>query len=167
MPNTSWTAALNEARALAPNDDLVLETIQLKHAGATDKFLVRDRASWNLTLEDSSVQTFVPTPFRLTLPTSNFDGVQEMRLAIDNIEPDVPDFVAEVGASTTPIQVIYRPYLKSDPTTVQMDPPLTLTLHELETNQFEVLATARFSDVVNARYLTENYTRARFPGLGG
>lgn len=167
MPNTSWTAALNEARALSPNDDHILDTIQLSHTGAADKYLVQDRQSWSLTLEDTTVQTFSPVPFRFILPTSNHDGIQEMRLAIDNIEPDVPDFVAEVGASTSPIKIIYRPYLKSDPTTVQMDPPLTLFLHSIEVNQFEVLGTAKFSDVVNAKYLTQFYNRARFPGLGG
>ena len=166
MPNDSLTEALKETNALAPNDRVILETLQISHPTlGTPLYFVRDRQSWDLTLEDDSVVTFQPIPFRFILPTPDTNGGQEMQLAIDNIEPDVPDFIESLAGDPSPVEIRYRPYLSDDPTTPQMDPPLLLYLTEIQQTALEVSGRATFANMINARYLTQKYTRTRFPGL--
>lgn len=165
MPNDSIQDALKEVYALAPNE-AILETIQISHPSlGTPLYFVNDRQSWDLTLEDESVETFQPIPFRFSLPTPDIDGGQELLLAVDNIEPDVPDFLEAIGSDPSPVEIRYRPYLPSDTTTPQMDPPLLLFLTEIQQTALEVSGRATFANLFNGRYLTQYYTRQRFPGL--
>ena len=166
MPNDSLDDALKEVYALAPNDRVPLDTLELKPTPTGESiFMVQDRESWQFTLEDGvTVQTFEPVPFRFTPPTAGANGVQEMRLAIDNVDRRIIDFV---NAATGTIEVIYRPYMGNDPTTVLMTPPLVLYLTDIQVTAFEVTARATFTDVVNKKYLTRYYDRSNFPGLAG
>ena len=169
MPNTSIEDALKEVYALAPNDRVALETIELSHPALGESiWMVQDRTEWNLTLEDGlTVQTFEPIPFRFALPAVGANGVQEMQIEIDNIDRRVTDFVDSIGTINAPVEVTYRPYLSDDPTTVQMDPPLKLFLTDLRIDAFAVTGRATFTNVVNSKFLTEYYDRQRFPGLAG
>lgn len=166
MPNDSLSDALKEVYSLAPNDRVQLHTLQISHPSlGTPLYIVQDRQSWALTLEDLSVVTFEPVPFRFVLPTADINGGQEMQLAIDNIEPDVPNFIESIGSNNSPIEVRYRPYLSDDTTTPQMDPPLLLYLTEIQQTATEVVGRATFANMFNGRYLSQLYTRSRFRGL--
>ena len=68
MPNDSLNEALKEVYALAPNNRVPLETLQLSHPALTESiYMVQDRQSWDLTLEDGeTIKTFEPVPFRFT-----------------------------------------------------------------------------------------------------
>ena len=167
MPNDSIEDALKEVYALAPNDRLPLDTIELAHPSLTESiFMVQDRVAWDLTLEDGvTVQTFEPVPFRFTPPAVGENGIQEMRISIDNVDRRVTDFIDSIGNENAPVEVTYRPYLSDDPTTVQLDPPLVLYLTDIQINAFEVGGRATFTNIVNFKFLKSYYDRIRFPGL--
>jgi len=63
------------------------------------------------------------------------------------------------------VEVTYRPYLSTDLTAPQMDPPLTLTLTQISADNYTVTARARMGDFANRKFPSEEYTATRFPGL--
>lgn len=168
MPNNSLDDALKEAYALAPADQVILDTLEIQYSGLPEVlYLVRDRVPHDLTLEDASTHTFQPTAFRFVAPGAGKDGLQQLRLAIDNVGEEVTDFFEALGTELTePVEVTYRPYLSTDTSAPQMDPPLRLFLTDVELTAFEITGRATFTSVVNAKYPTEYYSRDRFPGLG-
>ena len=167
MPNESINEALKEVYALAPNNRVALDTIQLSHPSLEESiYMVQDRISWDFTLEDGvTVKTFEPVPFRFTPPAVGENGIQEMAIAIDNIDRRVTDFIDSIGEINAPVEVTYRPYLSDDPTTPQMNPPLLLFLTDISIDAFEVTGRATFTNIVNFKYPTDYYDRKRFPGL--
>ena len=169
MPNDSIEDALKEVYALAPADIVPLDTIEISYVGIADTlYLVRDHKEWSLTLEDLSIKTFKPCGFRFIPPASGKDGLQQMTIAVDNVGDEVADFFESLGSALSePVKVTYRPYLSNDTTTPQMDPPLVLFLTDIQMTVFEISGRATFTNIVNAKYPTEYYTRQRFPGLAG
>ena len=168
MPNQSIEDALKEVYALAPNDRVALDTLQLSHPSLDESiYMVQDRIPWDFTLEDGeTIKTFEPVPFRFTPPAAGDNGVLELGISIDNIDRRVFDFIESLDDGTnSAVEVIYRPYLSDDPTTVQMTPPLVLFLSDIRIDAFEITGRATFTNIVNKQYLTEYYDRQRFPGL--
>lgn len=166
MPNESLTAAIKEAYATAPSNVVYLETLEISHPLVTPSiYLVKDRVNHDFTLETAAVKTFRACSFRLTLPTSGESGVQEIGIAIDNVDRAIGDFLNTVKESLTPASLTFRPYLSTDPTTPQMNPPLVLFLRDAVVNVFEVTGKATFADILNKRFLSQLYTRERFPSL--
>lgn len=69
MPNDSIDAALAEVYALAPNDSIALETLELSNSSLAEPLrIVRDRREWEFTIEGGEVATFLPVPYRINLP---------------------------------------------------------------------------------------------------
>lgn len=167
MPNDSLDNALKEVYALAPNDQVVLDTIEISYVGLSESlFLVKDHRAWTLGLETGEFQEFRPVGFQFIPPAAGKDGFQELTLSVDNVSEEVTDFFELVGTElTAPVDVIYRPYLSSSPNAPQMDPPLHLFLTDITMDAFKVSGRATFTNIVNAKYPSEYYTRARFPGL--
>ena len=62
------------------------------------------------------------------------------------------------------IHLLY--YLSNDLTQPQLDPPLSLILQDVQITMLQVSGRATFADVINKKWPTEYYTRARFPSLG-
>lgn len=164
--NTALTEAIKEAYASAPAGVVYLETLQIHHPlVAEDKFLVQDRTDKVMTLEDASVHTFRACAFRMSLPASGDNGLQELSIAIDNVDQEISDFIDAVKDSLVPVTVTYRPYLSTDLTTPQMDPPLVLSLTDITVSTIEVTGRASFADIINRKFPTDFYSRSRFPGL--
>jgi hypothetical protein len=167
MSNATISEALKEAFALAPKDVVYLETLEIKHPQiANPIYLVRDKVSHVLTLETGVAKTFEACAFRMNLPSSGDNGLQELNLAIDNIDRRVSDFVYIASTYDEPVTITFRPYLSNEPTVPQMDPPLELFLTDIVVTQAEVSGKATFADILNKQFPTERYTRARFPSLG-
>lgn len=166
MPNTSLTEVLKEAYALAPQGSLILDTLQIEHEDSETVFyLVKDRASHTLKIEGAVSKLFEACAFRFALPVKSESGVQEMTVAIDNVDRRISDFLDTVKESTKPVKMIYRPYLLEDPDTPQAV-PFELYLTDVSVNDIEVTGKATFADLLNKAFLTEYYFRDRFPGLG-
>lgn len=167
MPDPSLTAAIKEAYASAPSDEVILETIALVHSAlAAPVYLVRDRVDLIADLETSETVTFKASSFRLTKPPAGDNGIAPLSLSIDNVDRSITDFVNTVKKSTEPVQVYYRAYLASDLTQPQTNPPLVLSLSDISLNVFEASGRATFADIVNKKAPSEYYTRSRFPSLG-
>lgn len=169
MPNAALTAALKEAYARAPSNVVYLNTLEIAHPSVASKYIVRDRKDWNLTLEGGGgVKTFKACPFRFSLPASGDNGIQNLNIAIDNVDREISDFINTVKESVNPVSVIYRPYLSTDTTTPQMNPPLVLTLGNIVITAVQITGRASFADIINKPFPhpSEIYTRERFPSLG-
>lgn len=167
MPNESLTDAIKEAYALAPRSLVVLDTLQISNPLLVEElFLVRDVVGHDFTLEDLSVETFEPVGFRMELPTIGDNGLQELTIAIDNVDRRITDFVNSVKGNNATTEIRYRPYLSNDLTTPQMNPPLLLYLKEISITAIEIQGRATFADIVNKKFPSELFTRARFPSLG-
>lgn len=170
MPNTSLTEALKEAFTLCPSSLVYLATLEINHPDAVAPiYIVQDRKDWDLTLEGTGgVKTFEACTFRFSLPASGDNGIQELTIAIDNVDRRISDFINAVKESPEPVSVIYRPYLSTDPTTPQMNPPLVLNLRDIQITAVQITGRASFADIINKPFPhpSEIYTRERFPSLG-
>lgn len=159
---------MREAYACAPSNEVILETIQITHESIVGSiYLVRNRTDVVLTLETSEVVTFEGAGFRLAKPQSGENGLQELSIGVDNVDRRVSDFFKQAKNFQTPVECTYRPYLASDTSHPQMDPPLVLYLSDARVTLFEVTAKATFADLLNRKFPNKNYTRAGFPSLGG
>lgn len=166
--NEAMTEALAEAYASADTRIKVFETIEISHASLPEPlYFVQDRRPLVATLETSEEVTFLPLWFNFTLPSAGENGRQDLSLSIDNINRVVSDFIAEAKNYTTPVAIVYRPYLSTDLSTPQLNPPLRLTLSDVNIGMLEVIGKATFADVVNQKFPKQYYTRDRFPSLGG
>lgn len=159
--------ALKEAYASAPSNDAIIETLQISHPSLPggDIYLAKNNDDIDLALEDSSVVTFEGAGFQIALPAKADTGLSQLSIKIDNIDQRVSDFINSAKNFTTPVEVTYRVYLSSDPTTVQNDPPLILYLSDVKITLFDVTGTANFADLVNKKFPSEIYKRSRFPSL--
>lgn len=170
MPNPALTAAIQESYASAPKGVFLLDTLEISHPSipAETIFIVRETKSYDLTLEDGvTVETFQPLAFNITLPPAGDKGIQELRLEVDNVDRSISDFFALAKDYRTPVKVVYRPYLNTDLSTPQLDPPLELNLTDVKITAEKVTSRATFADLINKKHPLEMYTRSRFVSLGG
>ena len=63
------------------------------------------------------------------------------------------------------IEMTYRPYLSSDKSCPQMNPPITLVITDIQVDVLKITATARMMDIGNKSFPAENYTVSKYPGL--
>ena len=172
MPDPALSAAIAEAYASAPQDEVILHTLEIRH----DHFdtpirVVRDHADHDLTLEatapiDPSTEvTFTAFSFDFTLPEVNDRGNPEILITIDNVSAEIIGYIDAAAQTPDLIEITYRPYLSSDTSAPQMDPPLTLTVREIEADIFQIRVRAGFPNLANRKFPNETYTSERFPGL--
>lgn len=168
MPDSTLEAALLEAYALAPSNEVVLETLEISHPSIPNSvYLVRNYDDFTATLEDGvTVVTFEKAAFQMALPPANPDGTQDMQLAIANIDRRISDFLNNILGNPSPIKITYRPYLASDPSTPQLNPPLVLSLTDVKIDVATASGRAVFANIPNMKFPSQYYTRARFPALG-
>lgn len=172
MPDPALSAALEEAYASAPSDVVILHTLEFRHESFTTPLrVVLDHEVLNATLEADApvdageVVVFVPYAFRFRLPDVSTSGMPEIEIEIDNVASEIVASLDQAAQSTSLIEITYRPYLSTDLTAPQMDPPLTLVLHDVEADVFAVRGRASFGDYGNRRFPGQLYDAERFPGL--
>jgi hypothetical protein len=179
MPDTSLQAAIVEAYACAPADQVIVDTLQLTHpalqytdiavnsGGEWHVFLAQAFKDYTFTLEDDTEQLFNKCAFRFQRPSKDRSGVQELTIAIDNTDERMSTFLDRARKDfNEPIVLRYRPYLEADPTQPQMIPPLLLHIRDASITPVEIQCTASFADIVNKKFPNDLYTRQRFLGLG-
>lgn len=165
MPSSVLSQAIREAYASAQSDAFYLDTLEVAHPGIATMYLVADRVDHFLKLETGHVFQFMPCGFRFTLPATGENGIQELSLAIDNVERKPSDFIKQIVNSPDSTTVTYRPYISTDLDNPAMNPPLILFLSDIIVTPVEVTARASFADVLNRSFLSKSYTRRAFPGL--
>jgi hypothetical protein len=174
----TYSAAIAEAYATANLDDVILDTLELRHPNFVDDNgnniaarVVCGYQDYNLTLENDAPQNagqtviFQACQFTFTLPEYGDGEVPQLQVKIDNVSREITTYLEEASTSLTPIGVTYRPYLASDPSGPQMDPPFSFKLSKVQVDVFQVSGTATTNDVNNWPFPYENYTPTRFPGL--
>ena len=111
--------------------------------------------------------TYEPVGFKFKLPSITGNGVQDLSLEFSNVDRRVNDFIDTVEASLDPVTVTHRVYLSGGDfnSVPESDPPLQLTLSDIEISAFTVRARASFVNIVNKQYPTDYYDRDRFPSI--
>lgn len=173
MPDPSLSAALAEAYASAPVDQVVLHTIEIHHPAFTVPVrVVRDRVSLSARLEASApvdagaVVEFTPYAFDLTPPEQTTTGSPQCVLEIDNVSREILVQIRLALRETSPIQVIYRAYLDDAALDgPENDPPLRMELQQVSATPLRIRAVAGFPDLLNKSFPRLVYDVSRFPGL--
>lgn len=178
MPDTTLSAAIKEAYASAPSDDVILHTLEFRHPAFVDELgnptairVVRDHVPMVATLEASApldpgmAVMFLGYSFEFVLPTVEPSASPEMVITIDNVSAEIENNLSLSVASPYMIEVTYRAYLASDLSGPQNDPPMTLTVQRINANDFRVTGRASFGDLANRQFPNDDYTVERFPGL--
>jgi hypothetical protein len=167
MPNPSLSDAIKEAYASCPASKVVFDTLEVRQTGVQDPiYLVKSRVSLTAVDEDGNERTFQPSGFAFSLPPENEEGFRSLNVAIDNIGREVSDFIELAKSEKVPVELIYRPYVSDNLLAPAMVPPLILYLKDIQVTTIQVTGRATFFDIVNKKFPTEIYTRARFPSLG-
>jgi hypothetical protein len=178
MSDTSLSQAIKEAYASAPTSELILHTLEFRHPSFVDDYgvptalrVVRDHNNLTATLEagaplDASTPVyFIGYAFDFQLPSVEQSAVPEIVITIDNVSREIEANLERAVLSPSKVEVTYRPYLASDLSQPQMNPPLTLTVTAIEASDLTVTCRATFGDLANKRFPNVDYTPTLFPGL--
>lgn len=164
--NETLSEAIKEAYAIAPASVCVEHTIEIRHASMSEPlYLIQGYFHKQLKLETGETKTFTACAFDFRLPATDEGGLQEMEIVIDNVDNRVGDFCEQTMAFPEPVEILYRPYLSTDPDTPQMDPPLRLFLLNAKVGETQVSGRAAPVDFLNLKFPTEYYDAGRFPRL--
>lgn len=174
----SYEQALKEAYASAPLDEVILDTLELRHPSFVDDLgnptavrIVCQYQNYELRLEANApinggqLVTFIACPFKFKLPDFSEDSVPTLQIQVDNVSREITKYLEMAIAEITPIGVTYRPYLASDPSGPQMDPPFYFSLSKVTVDVFQITGTCTINDVHNWPFPADKYTPSRFPGL--
>lgn len=166
-----YTQAIAEAYASAPIDELALNTLVMRHPNFVDEmgnptslYLVQGYEDYTLGL-DGVMTLFKAVPFAFTLPGFEEGSVPQLNLSIDNVSHLITTYLELAIESLEPITVEYRPYLLSDPSQPQLDPPITMRLSKVTVDVFSATGVATLDDVNNWPFPNRRYTHNDFPGL--
>lgn len=178
MPDSKLSQAIKEAYASAPSGVIIIHTLEFRHQNFRDEFnqptairVVLGHQQLEARLEADAPQDplayviFIPMAFELSLPNVEHLAMPEIGISIDNVSREIEDNLTIAAASPYPVEVTYRPYLNTDLTEPQMNPPLTMTLISAEADDFKVTARAVYGNAANVLCPREVYTGARFPGI--
>jgi len=165
--NPSLTDAIKEAFASAPVTQVIHNTLEINQTGVQDPiFLVQGMSSLTAQNEKNETLIFEPCGFQFQLPPSSDEGFQYLTVSIDNIDRRVTVFIETALQEVVPVKMTYRPYLSTDLTRPQMNPPLAMFLREIQISATQVTGRATFMDLVNRQFPSVLYTRRQFPTLG-
>lgn len=180
MPDPAMSEALKEAYVLAPSDDVLIHTLELRHplfqndAGLPDSaWITTDEASITATIEaDAPVRggeaiTFISLAFRFRLAPIEISAAPVLQLQIDNVNRLIVEQLDLAVADPNKILMCYRAFLASDLSAPQIDPPPTFTLSSVKVDPLSMRATARVDIDLNGAFPRKVYTAAEFPALIG
>jgi hypothetical protein len=131
-------------------------------------WVARDAAytAWTACVAAETVtQVFQPLAFEIKLSATGEHGIQDLSITGCDVEGQFGDFIESVAlsGSNDPIILTYRAYREDDLSTVQYLLPMSLSRTRVTVYSFS--ANASVGDLVNRAYLTESFTKQRFPGL--
>ncbi|AEE68512.1 Domain of uncharacterised function (DUF1833) [Bordetella pertussis] len=174
----SLEKALKEAYASAPQDRVVFDTLELRHPAFVDEHGERTAVRVVLGYEDIYARLEAEAPldggkevlfqagaFRLRLPGFEEGQVPSLLITIDGASEKIVDHVEAAVQSRYPIYATYRPYVSTDLSRPQMNPPITMELNKVTVTGASVSGTATLADVHNWAFPHQRYMRERFPGL--
>lgn len=175
----TYSEALAAAYASAPEDEIVLDTLEFLHPSFVDENgspvavrVVNDHLPLTARLEAGAPLNggeeveFKNVYFTFRRPPeSESASLPEVELQVDNVARVLIPYLDAAKESRVPITMIWRPYLTSDLSGPHMNPPLSLTLRSVGGDMNRLTARAGFSDLSNRRFPASEYTAKKFPGL--
>lgn len=178
--NEQLSQAIKEAYASAPVDEVILNTLEIRHSSFLDSEgyptairVVLDYTDLTAYLEaDAPLNggeevTFIAYPFDFQLPGIDEGAAGVLQITIDNTSPEIGRYIEQANETTEPIEITYRPYLASDLTGPQMDPPLNMEVKgiTIDTGTNSITMKAGWGNLMNKKFPGEVYTYAGYPGL--
>lgn len=170
--------ALADAYASAPDDIILLETLELRHAMFVEAgvpFAIRvvnNNEDINAYLEDDAVLNpseevlFRKCGFSLRRPKESGSGeAAELQIHINNVALYLMPYLLAAKGTRQPVYVTWRPYAANDLTGPHMLPTLTATMKNVKCGIASVSGVASFSDSTNLRFPTLEYTGRLHPAL--
>lgn len=181
MPDPSLTDALAEAAALAPADEIIRHTLEIRHPDFRDDngdldsvWLVADTENLTAPLEDDAPVkagewvVFTALAFSFALAAIEPGTTPEIEITIDGVNRALIEYLDLAMASAKPISIAYRPYLdtalEDGP---QMDPVPTFEVADITVGLTSVTIRARTGIDLRGAFPVRQYTLAEFPGLAG
>ena len=166
MAHNKPSQQLQAAWASAPKGQYIYETLEISHSKFSKTYYITaSTLAFDAKLEDGTDVHFEAFPFSITLPVSDAQGSQEMRVSLQNVGRELVDEIE--AASTKPderVALVYRVYLASDKSEPQ-NLPVRLSISELAMDDEAVTGIATRSDVLNFPFPSRFYDPEMFPGL--
>lgn len=116
----------------------------------------------------TETHTFIPAPFKISLPARDSSGRQDFGLSISNIMNIGKTLMDQaIQDPTTPITMMYTIFIPGDttPANAQLDPAIELFLTDIALTDSVITATATRNDILNMPFPREIYRPDFFPGL--
>jgi len=159
------TEAQKRIYASAPIQSVFKQAIVLSHPGFTREFLLTNSPVNFFGIWNGQSREFAAVPFEVVEPRRDDSSQQDLRLRIDNVDPNIMIELEKASKDfTDPIKCTYVVFADDDPRP-QDDPPLVLYLSALEATPDAVIGTATRADVVNAEFPRRYYRINEFPGM--
>jgi hypothetical protein len=173
MPDPALSAAIQEAYASAPINQVIYHTLELWHPSFSAPIrVVRDFSTIDARIEAGAtrnageIATFVGYAFDVVPPDQTTSGLPQCTIEIDNVDREIGAQIDAATLTGDQITAIYRAYL-SDALDdgPENDPPVELTLITVSATPFRIRATAGFPDLLNLKFPKLDYDLETFPGL--
>ena len=177
MPDPTLDDAIREAYASAPSDEVILDTLELRHPTFIEDGqpvairVVRNHQDIVARIEDDApmnagqAMAFKGVAFELRLAPIETVAVPEMELAIDNVSTELMKHLDAAVQDPNPIACTYRPYLASDPLTPRMEQPPSFELRDVKASVMRVTGRCRVGMDLQRAFPHPVYTTSAFPGL--
>lgn len=181
MPDPSISEALAEANAIAPVDDIIWHTIEIRHDDFVDDNgdpdslrLVQAMEGMQMPLEDNAPVrpgqwvSWTPLGFRFYLPSVEPGITPEIEITVDGVNRAMMRYLDLAVASAKPLWLSYRPYLDGAiDDGPQMDPVPTFLIVDVKVGVSSVTLKARTRVDLRGGFPVAQYTLDDFPGLAG
>lgn len=177
----SYTEALAEAIALAPADEVIIDTLEIRHDtfvdddGNPDSIWLTTNAEDVLApieesapLKGGQTVKFLSFPFKFKLGRIEPGTGAELTIEIDGVDRRIIEALDRAIVEPTKIVMVYRVYLSSDlEDGPQRLPPDSFVLSECETTIAKVVGRARVELDMTGPFPRYLYTANEYPGLIG
>lgn len=145
-------------------DDVVIPTLEIKHAAFETMRTCAGFEDQTVTLETGETVTFEASGLDVSLPKRDASGQQNLTFAIENVTGIAQRAIDDAMAAGGQIQVIYRTFLESDLSTPS-EPPLKMVLIGADFEGSAVQVMASHQDLINYAWPRQRYTAEYAPGL--
>ncbi|MCM8530662.1 MAG: DUF1833 domain-containing protein [Lentisphaeraceae bacterium] len=178
MSNDNITEALKEAYAVAPTNDVILDTLEFRHSSFIDETnspfalrFVRDYASHDLGIEvgaplnSGETKEFIACAFDVIQPPEEDAPAPELTIELDNIGRPILQYIDQAVISENQIEVTYRPYLLSDPSGPQQIIPVTFIVKSISMSLTKIIVKCSPKRIGERPFPTKEYSLDEFISL--
>ena len=164
--SVTYEQALKEAMRHVEKNVVIYETFEFSHESKGSSFWVVNSGTSLIAQLETGVQaTFDPIAMKFTDPSKSDQGFPEISIVIGNVDRIPSDYVEDVLTSGDPLYMTFRRYMSTDLTKPSQS-PLKLTVKDVKVTAFEVTIRCTIANVKSKKFLSQLYTRNRFPSIG-